>query len=178
MKLKLLASLLALNLIALTSCVRYVESREALAKRYDVDPAANRIGIDGFYRYELEQRKRLELLIEDREVQARIDTISSYRIGPGDQVKIRVKNFDEVSKNYTVASDGYIRLPFVGLVEIQGLSEAEAADTLSQLLTQYVNAPLVDVELTKYTSNVVWVLDNSARGRSLTETANQNAYGK
>lgn len=161
---------------ATIGCVRYVDSRKDLVSEYGFDPATNRVGIEGFYRYEQEQKKRLELLIQERELATALSTSNDYKIGPGDEIKLSIKNFDEVSKVYTVSTSGTIRLPFIGTVEVQDLSEDEAAQMISKLVTEYVVSPMVDVELTKYASNVVWVLDNSSRTGNFYETKLQNAF--
>ena len=170
------SAFLVIAAISLSACVRYIDSRKDIVAAYGFDPAAERTGIEGFYRYEQEQRKRLELLILERELNSTLNANADYKIGPGDEIKISVKNFDEVSKLYTVSTSGSIRLPFVGQVEVQGLTEQGAADMIGKLVTEYVVNPLVDVELTKYSSNVVWVLDNSVRSGNLYNTQAQNAY--
>lgn len=169
----------ALALLVLSSgCVRYIESRQEISKRLDLDPAKKRAGMLGFYRYEQEQRMRLDMLVKERNEISLSGTGTDYKIGPGDEIKLTVKNLEEVSKEYTVSSEGTIKIPFIGVVDLLGLSEAEASRMVSSLVTGFVVDPLVDVEVSKYASNVVWVLDNSSRGTTIdgARTANQNAF--
>lgn len=165
--------LLILSIILfLTSCVRYIDSRNKLVDEYGFDPSAQKVGIEGFYRYEQEQRKRLELLIQERELDAMNSTNTQYRLGPGDEIQLYVKNFDEVSKKYKIDTNGSVRLPFVGVVELDELTIDEAVGFVKKLVTDYVVDPQVDLEIVKYSSNVVWVVNAEDRGNNNTEEKN------
>ena len=162
-----------ITILFLASCVRYIDSRNELVDRYDIDPAAEKVGIEGFYRYDLEQRKRLELLIQERELEALNSTDTDYRLGAGDEIQIYIKNFEEVSKKYTLDSSGSIRLPFVGVVELNNLNTAEAISFIKNIVKDYVVEPQVDLEIIKYSSNLVWVINADANSST---TSNKNSF--
>ena len=156
--------LLVLCLCSMVSCVRYIDSRKQLADQNGgFDPAKERAGIEGFYRYEQEQRKRLELLIKERELDFTRQTNRDYRIGAGDVISLTVKDFEAISKEYTVGQDGYIRLPFVGKVDCGGLTESAASNVIARLVTDYVIEPQVDIQVVTYSTNVVWVINSNNR---------------
>ncbi len=170
---------LSIILVACTlvGCVRYIDSRKDLVEQFgDFDPAEQRVGVTGFYRYEQEQRKRLETLINDRDLDAIKNPTSLYQIGAGDEVNLTVKNFVEVSKNYTVRPDGSIRLPFVGKVTLAGLTETEAIEFIESLVTDYVVDPQVDLQVTSYSANVVWLMNSNNVNANMSERKIQSAY--
>lgn len=151
-------------LIIFSSCVRYIDSRKELQERYDLkdnDPARERTGMKGFFRYEQEQRKRLEKLVEERQAELANNPNSEYLIGIGDKIQVSVRNFDELSKDYTVGTDGKIRIPFIGTLKVNGLSEEQAAAKVEELVSDYVVEPQVDLEVISYASNVIWMINSS-----------------
>ena len=145
--------------LSLCSCVRYTHSRNEWNERIanGIDPIANRVGMDGFFRYEQEQRRRLELLIEDRETDEQVrDQV--YRIGPGDEIKIKVKDFEEISKDYKVSPSGKITLPFLGELNVAGKTENQVSELISNKSQDFLVDPLVTTTVSEYSSNVVWVI--------------------
>lgn len=64
-----------------------------------------------------------------------------YVLGAGDQIQIDVFNVEEFSGDYTVLVDGSLGLPFVGLVDVQGLTLQEVDDLLTRQYASLLTRP-------------------------------------
>lgn len=160
----LTTSTIAFLASSLSGCVRYYPSRNEMNKPYGADPAIEYVGEDAFYLYDTEQRSRLETLIHER-IKSTPDTWdTAYKIGPGDKVNIEVKSFEEVSKEYKVNLDGVIKLPFVGKVEVTGLTEEELSNQIAKIVQDFVLEPQVHVEVIDHSAHKVWVVGGGFRG--------------
>jgi protein involved in polysaccharide export with SLBB domain len=73
----------------------------------------------------------------------------TVRIAPGDKVSIQVDHLKEVSRTVEVGSDGQIDLPLLGRVPAAGRNQRELVANLEQRLEVYLQAPRVDVALTR-----------------------------
>lgn len=84
---------------------------------------------------------------------------SSYRIGPRDQIQIRVDELPNLDSEQAVAEDGTIVLPIIGTVHAQGLSEDQLALRLRQRLeSEGLRHPTVTVNVSAYRSRPVSIL--------------------
>ncbi|MGJ3246428.1 MAG: polysaccharide biosynthesis/export family protein [Elainellaceae cyanobacterium] len=72
---------------------------------------------------------------------------SRYILGAGDRLQIDVFNVPEYSGSYQVLADGYLSLPMVGTVRLEGLTLDQASERISQQLSQVLRRPLVTVRL-------------------------------
>ncbi len=102
-----------------------------------------------------------EQLAEER--QDRVRVIGSpepltYTLGPDDSIAIYVRQHPEFSGTYTVGRDGKIQYRFVGDISVQGMTKAQLATHLAQLLAKYVVGPEVDVTITDFRSKVIYVV--------------------
>ncbi len=158
----------------LAGCVRFIPSRADLNKPYGNDPSIEYVGRSAFYLYDREQRSRLAALIKKRIANAPEKWDSAYRIGAGDQVRIDVKNFEEISREYKVNPDGFISLPFVGKQQVAGLTDSEIADRVAKVVEDYVLEPQVHVEVTDYSAYKVWLMGGQFDGVS--GTGNDTGY--
>jgi len=79
--------------------------------------------------------------------EARIETPAPVRLGFGDQVKISVLDFPELSGNHTLTPTGTITLPEVGELRIAGETLAETAQTITEKLKPFVKRPFVSIQL-------------------------------
>jgi len=166
-------------LLIFQGCVRYIPSRVELNKPYGADPAIEYVGLDAFYLYDREQRVRLQNLIDKRLAGANNSPSGNkYRIGPGDGLKIEVKNFEEISKDYEVLANGNIQLPFVGPVKVKGLTEEQLHKKIRVMAENYVIEPQVHVEITNYESQKVWVLGQSVASSNNSKNNGNNGSGR
>jgi polysaccharide export outer membrane protein len=82
-----------------------------------------------------------------------------YRIGPRDVVKIEVFEEEELNREVPVNEDGSIRLPLVGNVQAEGLTEEELAARLKALLEEnFLRRASVSVEVVQFLSRPISVL--------------------
>ena len=79
-----------------------------------------------------------------------------HRLGPSDLVTVAVYRAPEFSGDYRVDAAGNIIMPLIGLMQVQGMTTIELADTLRQQLSgrYYVN-PDVSVALKESNSQRV-----------------------
>lgn len=84
---------------------------------------------------------------------------NEYRIGPRDMVAIRVFEEPELNVDVRVNEDGSIRLPLVGSVPAEGLTENELAARLKTILeSDLLQRASVSVEVTEFRSRPISVL--------------------
>ena len=76
---------------------------------------------------------------------------SDYRLGPGDEIIIKVFGEDDLSMDFRLNDTGRLNYPFLGEIVVEGLTVAE----LEQLITRglkdsYVLDPAVTVSIAEY----------------------------
>jgi polysaccharide biosynthesis/export protein len=78
--------------------------------------------------------------------------LSSYHLGPGDNLEIRVLGANELNGRYIVQDDGTIRLLMIGKVPAAGLTSGALAQNIAEMLRagRYITKPFVSVEITTY----------------------------
>jgi polysaccharide biosynthesis/export protein len=69
----------------------------------------------------------------------------AYTLGAGDLVKIDIFNTPELKleERYTVLVDGSLNLPWVGTINVRGLTLSQAADVLALSYAQFIQKPLI-----------------------------------
>lgn len=83
----------------------------------------------------------------------------SYQIGPRDQVAIRVFEEPRLNVDVRVNEDGTVRLPLVGRVPAEGLTENELAARLKQTLErELLQRASVSVEVLEFRSRPISVI--------------------
>ena len=120
----------------------------------------------------------------------RVATAPSYRLYRGDTVAIKAVGFDSGDADagdaklsdsgigdFTVGIDGYVQLPFVGNVKMEGLTLDEAKEVLMESLTQYLRIPDLSLLITSYGPRKVYVMGEVAHpGLVNLSIDNMNAY--
>ena len=86
-----------------------------------------------------------------------------YTLGPDDRVAIEVRRHPEFSGEYTINSEGMIEYKFVGDIYITGLTKNELKDKITDILSEYVIEPDVDVMITAYLSKIFYVVGEVGR---------------
>lgn len=83
----------------------------------------------------------------------------AYRIGPRDEVAIRVFEEPQLDGDFRVNEDGTIRLPLLGAVMAAGLTEEELAARLKEVLeAELLQRASVSAEVTEFRSRPISVL--------------------
>lgn len=76
---------------------------------------------------------------------------SSYHLGPGDKLNIKVVGSEDVSGDYTVGDNGTISVPLIGDVKASGLTSDQLAREMAAKLAQgYIKNPRVNVSIMTY----------------------------
>lgn len=77
---------------------------------------------------------------------------ATYRLGPGDEIKVSVFGFDQMANVYTVSDAGTISLPLLRTIEVTDHSAPELEGKLAALLREQELAPNanVSVQVQKY----------------------------
>lgn len=84
-----------------------------------------------------------------------------YRIGVADLLETSVFRADEFSRPARVDSGGYISLPLLGNIKVEGLTPVQAEQRIAELLRQkYLQDPQVTVFVKEYSSQNI-TLDGS-----------------
>lgn len=94
----------------------------------------------------------------------RAETTPSYRLFKGDTINILAVGFpDGIGvNNITVGIDGYVQLPYVGSVKMEGLTLDEAKEVLMESLGEYLRIPDMSLLITSYGPRKVYVMGNVA----------------
>ncbi|MCZ7585324.1 MAG: SLBB domain-containing protein [Deltaproteobacteria bacterium] len=84
---------------------------------------------------------------------------NGYAVGPGDVLEIKVFGDKELSRDYEVAQNGTIRLPWIKEVEVKGLTTRVIEKRLEERLGEdYLVDPQVSVVVKEYKSKKIYVL--------------------
>jgi protein involved in polysaccharide export with SLBB domain len=76
-------------------------------------------------------------------------TASTYTLGPGDELLIRVENHPDLTLELAVGPDGYISYPMVGAFKVTGLTITEVKEQLIGMLQPHIPNLWVTVVLLK-----------------------------
>jgi polysaccharide export outer membrane protein len=103
-----------------------------------------------------QNQERLKALWDKRSGQV---TNEDYPVGPGDVMQISVAGVDDLKeREVRVSGEGQMELPLIGIVQVNGLTEAGVRDKIAQALTKYMYSPQVDVFVKEYHSRQVAVV--------------------
>ena len=77
---------------------------------------------------------------------------TTYRLGPGDQLRVLVFGEDQLTGEFRVDDQGRIAMPLIGSVEAAGRSPKELETDVAGALSRgdYLKTPRVTVEVTAY----------------------------
>ena len=83
-------------------------------------------------------------------------TADTYRLGPRDEVAVRVFEEEDLDVDVRVNEDGTIRLPLIGSVPAEGLTEDELAARLKEILeAELLQRASVSVEILEFRSRPI-----------------------
>jgi len=86
-----------------------------------------------------------------------------YTLGPNDVVAIEVRRHPEFSGQYAVNSEGKIEYKFVGDIVVTGLTKAQLKERLTEILSEFIIEPEIDVTIVAYMSKVFYVVGEVTR---------------
>jgi polysaccharide export outer membrane protein len=91
-------------------------------------------------------------------------SITEHPVGPGDVIEVSVPPIEELrGRVVRVSGDGTISLPFIGKLQVAGLTEEQLQESLVDSLKQYMYEPRVAVFVREYRSRQVAVLGSVVR---------------
>jgi polysaccharide export outer membrane protein len=96
--------------------------------------------------------------------------VTSYLVGPGDNLQVFVWRNPELSSNVTVRPDGKISSPLIADLEVNGLEPAVIAGLIETELSQYIRTPRVTVIVSSFNGMVdqqIRVIGNATNPRVL-----------
>ena len=86
-----------------------------------------------------------------------VESAKRYVIGPLDVLSVKVWNQPQLSGFVNVLPDGMISMSLIGEVKAEGLSPRQLGDALKTRLSEFLNNPEVDVQVTKVNSKRYFV---------------------
>ena len=94
----------------------------------------------------------------------RAEMTPNYRLFKGDTFNVLAIGFpDGIGvNNITVGIDGYVQLPYVGSVKMEGMTLDEAKEVLMESLGEYLRIPDMSLLITSYGPRRVYVMGNVA----------------
>ena len=109
----------------------------------------------------------------------RTEVTPSYRLFKGDTINILAIGFpDGIGVDtITIGIDGYVQLPYVGSIKMEGMTLDEAKSVLMESLGEYLRIPDMSLLVTKYGSRKVYVMGDVAQpGIQEMNIDSMNAY--
>ena len=86
-------------------------------------------------------------------------TVSTYRLGPKDLLRVKVFEVPELNVDSRVSESGTVNLPLIGEVPASGLTGQEFGASLKRLLeARYVNRANVSVEILEFRSRPITLI--------------------
>jgi polysaccharide biosynthesis/export protein len=90
--------------------------------------------------------------------------LDTYRVGPGDVLKVTVYGHEDLTRASVVAPDGRMPFPLIGEVQAGGLTPTELEARLRDLLGKdYLVNPQVTITVQEYRSQKVFVLGDAEK---------------
>jgi len=76
----------------------------------------------------------------------------SYRVGPGDKMKVIVFGEPNLTGDYLIGMSGDLAMPLIGSIDAKNMRSSELADAISAKLKEggYVLSPRVSIEILSY----------------------------
>ena len=102
---------------------------------------------------------------ETERVDFEADAIRKYTLGPDDAVRVVVRNHPEFDFGAMVEEGGELIIPLTNeIIQADGLTRDDLAETIRQYLTAYIDNPFVSVFITGYNSKKYYVLQPESGG--------------
>jgi polysaccharide export outer membrane protein len=81
-----------------------------------------------------------------------------YRLGAGDQIQLYAMDVSEINRKYVIGPDGKITLPWVGVLNLEGLTREEAAGKIEESLKSLYINPKISIIVEEYNNNRIFIL--------------------
>lgn len=88
----------------------------------------------------------------------------SYKINPGDLLRVNVWNEETLNRELVVSPDGYISFPLAGSFKVGGQTVEVAEEVLSEALGEYLkDIPAVTISIQQLLGNKIYLLGKVSR---------------
>ncbi len=88
-----------------------------------------------------------------------IGMAEDYIVGPGDVLRITVYDHDDLKTTVRVTDDGFIAMPLLGQVRVQGMKTSDVTKELTKLLADgYIVNPQVNIFIEEFRSKKAVIL--------------------
>jgi polysaccharide export outer membrane protein len=142
--------LLAIPIFLLSGCAKL-----------GIDPQVSEIELPP-QPFQVEQQEEVQKFASAefiRELSKEKQDKKQYQLGPGDVLDISVWRRPEISRdNVIVAPDGVISMPQVGILNVNGMTIAEATSEIRAILSRGYENPEVSLLVREYHNNKAFVL--------------------
>ncbi len=102
---------------------------------------------------------------ESERVDFEAEAIRKYTLGPDDQVRVVVRNHPEFDFQAQIEEGGELIIPLTNeIIQADGLTRDDLAESIRQYLTAYIDNPFVNVFITAYGSKKYYVLQPTGGG--------------
>jgi polysaccharide export outer membrane protein len=87
-------------------------------------------------------------------------TFVDYRVGPADQLEIKVFGLDTLDQQTRVSNSGKIHIPYVGVLAVNDMTTSQIEAEIARRLREaaIINEPWVQVRVTEYRARPVYLL--------------------
>ena len=99
-----------------------------------------------------------EELTRKNQIFKRTISTADYKIGPEDLLELNVFEVNELNTTTRVSASGYIKLPLIGKIKVEGLTVSELETLVSKKLEKYLEEPVVSVFIKEYRSQPITVI--------------------
>jgi polysaccharide export outer membrane protein len=82
----------------------------------------------------------------------------AFRLGPGDEVNVRVWRHETLGRTFKIPPNGWVTFPLMGDIQLVGMTPYDLRDDLKERLLKYYMDPQVIVKITSYRSKRLYVL--------------------
>jgi polysaccharide export outer membrane protein len=91
-----------------------------------------------------------------------------YQLDYGDSIVVTVKDAPQYATTAQIRPDGAITVPYVGDVEVAGLTPSQVGERIEKLLSRYVRSPQVSVSVSQFRSWAVSLFGEVSRPGNVT----------
>ncbi len=90
-----------------------------------------------------------------------------YPLGPGDRLLVEVYQVEEISKEVVVDPAGFVTLPLLDRLKVQGYTINELQKVLEDKFGEFINNPQVNIQLKEYGSRFVNIIGEVMQSRRI-----------
>ena len=103
-----------------------------------------------------------------------IDNFSRYLLGPGDILSVNIYKLPSLNSKVTILPDGYINLPRIESIKIDGLNLEEAKNTIENQYKKILKNPVIYIDLLKARPITINIIGQVQRPGIYSISTNEN----